>query len=36
MKVKRSVVAKHHRDLLDELYKEVDAEDAKKPIRALL
>jgi hypothetical protein len=36
MKVKRNVVAKYYRDLLDELYREVDAQDAKKPIRALL
>jgi len=36
MKVKRNVVAKYYRDLLDELYKEVEAQDAKKPIRALL
>jgi hypothetical protein len=36
MKLKRSHVAKWYRQHLDELYAEVEAEDAKKAPRAML
>jgi hypothetical protein len=36
MKLKRSHVAKTYRQYLDELYGEVEAEDAKKAPRAML
>lgn len=36
MKLRRSHVQKHYRPQIDELYAIVEAEDAKKPQRALL
>jgi hypothetical protein len=36
MKLKRSHTGKFYRQHIDELYAQVEAEDAKKPVRALL
>jgi len=36
MKVKRAQVKKHYRPEIDALYEEVAAQDAAKPVRALM